>query len=133
MRIYKSKSSDLDSSVASLPQNDREKSPLPCGGDLGVGMPQTLADFESTLIAYDRAYFRLGFRDIARDTDERTLIFTLIPKQCGCCESVWQHIPKRYILNSGQIRTSDISHTRICFALGIFNSLIVDFLARIGS
>ena len=90
----------------------------------------SVGDFETTLIKYDKTYFRLGYRKIARDTDERTLIFTLIPKQCGCYESVWQHIPKRYILNSGQIRTSDISHTRICFALGIFNSLIVDFLAR---
>lgn len=90
----------------------------------------SVGDFESTLIRFDKTYFRLGYRKVARDTDERTLIFTLIPKQCGCYESVWQHIPKRYILDSGQIRTSDISHPKICFALGIFNSLIVDFIAR---
>ena len=36
--VSKTKNVDLvDSSVASLPQNDRKKSPLPCGGDLGVG------------------------------------------------------------------------------------------------
>ncbi|MGX3044417.1 hypothetical protein [Helicobacter sp. T3_23-1056] len=93
-------------------------------------MPQTLATFESTLIRFDRAYFRLAFRAIASDTNERTLIFSLLPKDCGFGHTMYGLIPKRYILDSGQIRTSDISHTRICFALGIFNSLIVDFLAR---
>lgn len=57
----------------------------------------SVGDFESTLIRFDKTYFRLGYRKVASDTNERTLIFTLIPKQCGCYESVWQHIPKRYI------------------------------------
>ena len=88
------------------------------------------ASFKSTLIRFDRAYFRLAFRAIASDTNERTLIFSLLPKDCGVGNSIWSSIAKSYILDSGQIRTLPISHTRICFALGIFNSLIVDFLAR---
>lgn len=90
----------------------------------------SVGDFESTLIRFDRTYFRLGFRDIARDTDERTGIFSLLPKNIGGGNTLWTHIPKTYILNSGQIRTSDISHRRICFMLGILNSLIVDFIFR---
>lgn len=93
-------------------------------------MPQTLATFESTLIRFDRGYFRLAFRAIASDTDERTLIFSLLPKDCGFGHSMFASSAKSYILDSGQIRTNDISHTKICFMLGIFNSLIVDFLAR---
>ena len=90
----------------------------------------SVGDFESTLISFDRAYFRLAFRAIARDTDERTLIFSLLPKNCGAGNSAWSSIAKSYILDSGQIRILPINHTRICFALGVFNSLIVDFLAR---
>ncbi|MGX2971296.1 hypothetical protein [Helicobacter sp. T3_23-1059] len=89
-----------------------------------------IATFESTLIQFDRAYFRLGFRDIARDTDERTSIFSLLPKNIGGGNTLSTHIPKTYILDSGQIRTNNISHTRICFMLGILNSLIVDFIFR---
>lgn len=88
------------------------------------------ATFESTLIRFDRTYFRLGFRDIARDTDERTGIFSLLPKNIGGGNTLWTHIPKTYILDSGQIHTGDISHRRICFMLGILNSLIVDFIFR---
>ena len=73
------------------------------------------ATFESTLIRFDRAYFRLAFRAIARDTDERTLIFSLLPKDCGFGHSMFANSAKSYILDSGQIRTSDISHTKICF------------------
>ena len=88
------------------------------------------ATFESSLIRFDREYFRLGFRAIASDTNERTLIFSLLPKDCGFGHTMYGLIPKRYILDSGQICTQDISYTRICFALGIFNSLVVDYIAR---
>ncbi len=86
--------------------------------------------FEKTLIKYDREFFRLGFRAIASDTNERTLIFSLLPKDCGVGNSVWSSITKSYLLNSAQIHIKTISTTRLCFALGIFNSLVVDFLAR---
>ncbi len=145
-----------DISAFSKPQYDKENSPSLAEGDKGGGYkstkdfknakflnsesthPQTpsareganIATFESTLIRFDRTYFRLAFRAIARDTDERTLIFSLLPKDCGFGHTMYGLIPKRYILDSGQIRTSDISHRRICFALGIFNSLIVDYIAR---
>lgn len=90
----------------------------------------SLSAFESSLISYDREYIRLGFRAIARDTDERTLIFSLLPRGCGFGHTMYGLIPKRYILDSGQICTKPISHIRLCFALGVLNSLVVDFIAR---
>ncbi|WP_273212496.1 Eco57I restriction-modification methylase domain-containing protein [Helicobacter rodentium] len=85
---------------------------------------------EDSIIVYDRAFYRLGFRAIARDTDERTLIFSLLPKNCGFGHSMFANSPKKYILENSQITHHKVSHLRICFALGIFNSLIVDFIAR---
>ncbi|MBC2810630.1 class I SAM-dependent DNA methyltransferase, partial [Campylobacter jejuni] len=50
------------------------------------------------LIKYDREFFRLGYRTIASDTNERTLIASLLPKNCGCGNSVYSNIPKQYIV-----------------------------------
>lgn len=85
---------------------------------------------EDSFIVYDRQFYRLGFRAIASDTNERTLIFSLLPKNCGFGHSMFANSPKKYILENSQITHHKVSHLRICFALGIFNSLIVDFIAR---
>ena len=90
----------------------------------------SLSAFESSLISYDREYIRLGFRAIASDTNERTLIFSLLPRGIGVGNSAWSSITKSYVLDSGQICTNPISHIRLCFALGVLNSLVVDFIAR---
>ncbi|EAL4553191.1 class I SAM-dependent DNA methyltransferase, partial [Campylobacter jejuni] len=50
------------------------------------------------LIKYDREFFRLGYRKISRDTDERTLIASLLPKNCGGADSTYSNIPKQYVL-----------------------------------
>ncbi|TQR53701.1 Eco57I restriction-modification methylase domain-containing protein [Campylobacter troglodytis] len=87
-------------------------------------------EFENSLLRYDRDYFRLGFRDIARDTDEFSGIFSLLPKNVGCGHTMWVHIPKKYILNSSKISIETVDNSKICFALGLFNSLIVNFIIR---
>ena len=84
---------------------------------------------EDTFIIYDREFFRLGYRKIASDTNERTGIFSLIPKNVGCGENMWQSIPKYYFFDS-RINFREISHLRLLFALGILNSIIVDYLLR---
>lgn len=92
---------------------------------------QSVEVLEDSLICYDREFFRLGFRAVARDTDERTLIFSLLPKNMGCGNSIWVSIPKRYIIDShGTIAIQSVNHKRLLFALGIFNSLVVDYIAR---
>ena len=48
-------------------------------------------------VRYDRDFVRLGFRDIASDTNERTLIFGLIPKNCGVGNTINISIPKTYV------------------------------------
>lgn len=92
---------------------------------------QSVEVLEDSLICYDREFFRLGFRDIASDTNERTAIFCLLPKNVGFGHSMFANIPKRYIIDShGAIAIQSVSHKRLLFALGIFNSLVVDYIAR---
>ena len=86
---------------------------------------------ENAFITYDRNFYRLGFRAVASDTNERTAIFSLLPKNVGCGNTLWVSVPKQYILDShSHITIKPVSTKRILFALGIFNALVVDFIAR---
>lgn len=97
--------------------------------DLGVPKAE-VAKYE-TAIRYDREFVRLGFRTIARDTDERTLIFALLPKHCGSGHSMFANTPKTYVLNAeGQVKVQAVSPLCLLFALAWFNSVPVDWLAR---
>lgn len=96
-----------------------------------LGLPKALAYAHSEAIRYDRDYVRLGFREIARDTDERTLIFALLPRHVGAGNKVPVNVPKRYqYADDGQVWAQAVSPLRLLFALAWFNSLTVDWMAR---
>ena len=82
------------------------------------------------LIAYDREFIRLGFRGVARDTDERTAIFSLLPMGCGVGHSMYVNVPKRYEKVEEKIKIQSVEIEKIAFALGVFNSVVVDFVVR---
>ena len=97
--------------------------------DLNVTKTEVAKHVEA--IRYDREFVRLGFRDIASNTNERTLIFSLIPKNVGVGNKVINCIPKAYALDAlGNVTTRNISGLRLLFALACLNSLTVDWLAR---
>jgi hypothetical protein len=82
-------------------------------------------------VRYDREYVRLAFRTIARDTDERTLIFGLLPKNVGLGHSLFVNAAQRYQTDSaGALTAVAVSPLRLLLALAWFNSLPVDWLAR---
>lgn len=87
-------------------------------------------EIEDSFICYDREFYRLGFRDIASDTNERTAIFSLLPKNCGYGHTLWGSVPKQYIVDSDKITIKPTNHIRILFALGIFNSIVIDYIVR---
>lgn len=96
-----------------------------------IAQGKSITELEDSIIKYDRSFYRLGFRDIARDTDERTGIFSLLPKDCGFGHSMFASSVKKYIVDSqGHITHKTTSHLRLLFALGIFNALVVDFILR---
>ncbi|EAL7365250.1 class I SAM-dependent DNA methyltransferase, partial [Campylobacter jejuni] len=74
------------------------------------------------LIKYDREFFRLGYRKIASDTNERTLIASLLPKNCGGADSTYSNIPKQYVLKDDVICMDIVPYERILFVLALFNS-----------
>ena len=96
-----------------------------------LGVPKAKVAEHVNAVRYDREFVRLGFRDIARDTDERTLIFSLLPKNVGVGNTINISIPKNYVRDAaGGVTTQATSPLRLLFALAWFNSLPVDWLAR---
>jgi hypothetical protein len=101
-------------------------------GDLGIKKKEAQKHHQA--VRFDREYVRLGFRDIARDTDERTLVFALVPVACGVGNTINISVPKIYRFvdpNDAQtVEAQTVSPLRLLLALAWFNSLPVDWLAR---
>jgi hypothetical protein len=83
-------------------------------------------------LVYDHDFFRLGFRAIARDTDERSMIVSLLPKNIAAQNSLWLSIPGKYEIDfiSQNILFKPHSINKLMFAQAIFNSLIYDWVLR---
>lgn len=82
-------------------------------------------------VQYDRSYVRLAFRTIARDTDERTLIFSLLPKNIGLGHSLFANAAKTYGSGAdGTVLARPVSALRLLLALAWFNSVPADWIAR---
>lgn len=81
-------------------------------------------------ISPDRNYFRLAFREIARDTDERTLITSVIPPNVGAQHTLFLSIPKNYIIVNNKIVVKYQSLNKIFLLQGIFNSILMDWIIR---
>jgi hypothetical protein len=97
--------------------------------DLGVSKAEAVK-YEGS-IRYEREFVRLAFRSIARDTDERTLIASLLPKNCSFGHSMFANIAKNYSRDENDgVSVSEVSPRTLLFTLAIFNSAIVDWIAR---
>jgi len=96
--------------------------------DLGIKKPEA-GQFASA-IRFDREFVRLGFRDIASDTNERTLVFALLPAGVGVGNTLNISVPKRYVRRGEQVGVQAQSPLRLLFALAWFNSLPADWIAR---
>ena len=96
-----------------------------------LGVPKAKVAKHAGAVRYDRDFIRLAFREIARDTDERSLIFALLPKNSGYGHTLFADAAKTYFLDAaGQVAIRTVSPLRLLFALAWFNSLPVDWLAR---
>jgi hypothetical protein len=95
---------------------------------LGLAHEKDLGQF----IVFERKFHRLAFRAIASDTNERTLIAAILPKDVGAQHSLWLSIPTRYYLDPSarSIKTRTVSVARLLFCQAIFNSLTMDWVLR---
>ncbi|WP_104759118.1 Eco57I restriction-modification methylase domain-containing protein [Helicobacter bizzozeronii] len=80
----------------------------------------------SGAIAYEYQYLRLGYREVARDTDERSFIASLMPKNHATSNTTWVSVPYTYTPKG----ILEVPPLQTLFALGLFNSLVLDFYLR---
>lgn len=82
-------------------------------------------------IRYEREFIRLGFRNIARDTDERTLIFALLPKNVGTGHNMSVSVAKSYYLGiNDDVNIKTTPASILLFTMAWLNSLPSDWIAR---
>lgn len=81
-------------------------------------------------IVPDRKFPRLAFRAIARDTDTRTMIASVIPVEIGAQNSLWTSIPKHYVLRERGVVVEEYDLVRLFFAQVFFNSIVFDWTIR---
>ncbi|WP_104758078.1 Eco57I restriction-modification methylase domain-containing protein [Helicobacter salomonis] len=81
--------------------------------------------YEET-IQFEHEYLRLGYRNIARDTDERSFMATLIPKNYMVSETIYVSVPYTYTPEG----IVEMPPLKLLFAMGLFNSLVVDYCLR---
>jgi len=70
------------------------------------------------MLAYQS--YRLGFRDVARNTDERTMIATVLPPKRFC----------PHTMSLEAVSQSSLTQKERIFLVALFNSYLVDYLIR---
>ncbi|MCU0392008.1 MAG: N-6 DNA methylase, partial [Thermoflexibacter sp.] len=81
-------------------------------------------------IVFDKEFPRLVFRDIARNTDERSLISAIIPPHVTYGNTLQGFMPKKYVLEEKKIKIQPFPLEKQLFANAIFNSIVLDFIIR---
>lgn len=90
-----------------------------------------LTNEQVAAVRYDRAFFRIAFREVSSDTNERTLVFGMLPKNCGFGHTLFAAEPKSYSKDEdGKVLVKIISDTRQLLAMAFFNSIVLDYIAR---
>ncbi|OYU30811.1 MAG: ATP-binding protein [Comamonadaceae bacterium PBBC2] len=87
------------------------------------GLVETPGDLRN-----DYEEYRIGIRKIARNTDTRTLISTIIPKNSICGNSLAVSFP--FLHNKKRYSELAISHQGLCVLVAMLNSFVVDWLLR---
>ncbi len=68
----------------------------------------------------DYQKYRLAYREIARNTDKRTIIVSLLPK----------NVFANHKLTLSSLDKSNVSNYEILYICGVLNSIVFDFMAR---
>ena len=93
---------------------------------------------EDKEIILDNNFYRIGYRALTKNDNERGLISHIIPKNTICGNSLILSMPTKIELNEIHTLPKNLSDTYknnytnkdLCFVEGIFNSFVVDFLVR---
>jgi hypothetical protein len=78
--------------------------------------------------------YRIAFRDIARNTDERTMIATILPPKVFCPHTVaLERVYEPFVDNDGVLHCnhSPLNDSTRCLLAAFFNSFVLDYMVRL--
>lgn len=86
---------------------------------------------DADCVALNHTSYRLAFRDVARNTDERTMIATVLPPNRYCPHTVsLEQVYADEVTNGKNISTTALdAEQRLCLTAG-FNSFVFDWFIR---
>ena len=87
-------------------------------------------NFEKGIFKLDYEEYRLAYRAIARSTDERTLISTVLPKKVFIGHSLNYFKPFRYAIRDGKIVQERIPYEDVIYLMALLNSFVLDYYIR---
>ena len=87
-------------------------------------------NFESGRFKLDYEEHRLVYRAIARSTDERTLISTVLPKRVFMGHSLNYFKPFRYAIRDGKLVQERIPYPETLYLMALLNSFTLDYYIR---
>ncbi len=87
-------------------------------------------NFEKGTFKLDYEEHRLVYRRIARSTDERTLISTILPKNVFVSESAYYFKPFRYAIRDGKLVQKRIPYSETLYLMALLNSFTLDYYIR---
>ena len=87
-------------------------------------------NFEKGVFKLDYEEYRLAYRAIARSTDERTLISTVLPKKVFAGNSLNYLKPLRYAIRDGRIVQERIPYEDVVYLMALLNSFVLDYYIR---
>lgn len=87
-------------------------------------------DFKKYIV-YDYTFPRLAFRDVASNTNERTLISAIIPPEVTAGNTLWLSNAKKYYLYNKDIKIKAIPFKRLLLVNALFNSVVIDYIIRL--
>jgi hypothetical protein len=95
--------------------------------------PELLEGITPEQFAFGHQTYRVAFRDVARDTDERTLIATVLPPRCFCPHTV--NLEAVFFDDFTEPDSISLNLTRLnnaerVYLAALLNSFCVDYLAR---
>ncbi|MBU9672725.1 hypothetical protein KQ939_05965 [Planococcus sp. CP5-4] len=103
----------------------------------GLSLSEVLEKLWNSIDEYEKFlkgpedFYRIGYREVARGTDKRTLISTILPKKVTFGNTLVSIIPmKLNIKDNIPFYEYSISLKKQLLLVGIFNSFSIDFILR---
>ena len=81
-------------------------------------------------VRYDFEYPRLGFRAISANTNENTLISSIVSSHTTAGNSLWVSAPKQYVLENKSVIVKEFGQERMWWVNACFNSIAMDYILR---